>query len=281
MNFCVPFVKQFKYLNQEKVEFNINFKPEIEKLDNFIQKYGSHRINLIISNSNNIDNYDEFFKIIKVLRKKNPECELITCLPYYIKQLEEKINENELPHYYNEIITTWDKFQGYLTLNITDIFISGDIAFNIKIASEKAKKNGKKLRCYCNIVQSGWLEGNSLKTFFIRPEDIELYNNYIDSMEFFIDDLKDSVKVNVVYEIYVKNQFWFGKLKEIIHGYNGEEDSRLIIAKFGEQRLNCGRRCLQCSPYSSCCQICDRIIELGEILDNRGLMVTVDKQKIF
>jgi len=32
----------------------------MEKLNNFIQKYGSHRINLIIPNSNNI-NYSEIF----------------------------------------------------------------------------------------------------------------------------------------------------------------------------------------------------------------------------
>ena len=280
MNFAIPFVRRFKYLNEQKIEFNINFKPEMEKLNNFIQQYGSHRINLIISDSNNI-NYDEIFQIISSLKKMNPDSELITCLPIYIKQIEEKINKIELPHYYNEIITTWDRFQGFLTLNITDIFISGDLSFNIKIVSEKAKKYGKKLRCYCNIAQSGWLEGSSLKTFFIRPEDIELYDDYIDSMEFFIDDLKDHVKINAIYEIYTKNQYWFGKLKEIIHGYNGEQDSRLIIAKFGEQRLNCGRRCLQASPYSSSCKICDRIIELGEVLDNQNLMVTIDKQKIF
>lgn len=60
MNFCIPFVQDFKYLNDNKIEFNINFKPEMEKLNNFIQKYGSHRINLIISNSNNIS-YNEIF----------------------------------------------------------------------------------------------------------------------------------------------------------------------------------------------------------------------------
>lgn len=275
MNFAVPFVRQFNFLNQENVEFNINFKNNIEKLDNFVKNYGSHKINLLVPELKSIDEYSECFQTIALLRERNPESKIYTVLFKYDKQLEQKINTLQLPHYYSEIISSWDRFQGFLTLNVTDIFITGEIAFNIKLAKENADKNKKRLRCYCNIVQSNWREGPSLKSFFIRPEDIELYKDYIDCIEFFIADIQDAKRINLLYEVYVKNQFWFGKLNEIISGYQGEQDSRFIIAKFGEQRLNCGNRCMTGALHS--CKICDRIIELGNTLKEQDLIVMIDK----
>lgn len=129
--------------------------------------------------------------------------------------------------------------------------------FNAKIISFYAKKNNKSLRSFCNICESSWDETPSLKTFFIRPEDIDLYNNYIDTFEFYADPT-DATKINTLYEIYTKDKSWFGKLNEIILGYEGDEDNRFIIPRFGEQRLNCDKSCIKnIKPF---CRICDRII---------------------
>lgn len=268
MNFAVPFMRDFEYLN-EPVQLNINYKPLIKELDDFISVYQKHRINLIMHNFKEDD-----CKIIKALREKYPDSEIITCLPFYHKDLESILASNELPHYYNEIVTNWDRFNGFLSLDVTDIFIGEELAFSAKILSNSAKKNNKSLRSFCNVCESSWDETSSIKTFFIRPEDIDLYEGIIDTFEFYIGD-NDLQRLNTFYSIYVKDKKWYGKLKEIIVGYEGNEDSRFIIPRFGEKRLNCGKICAQGEELS--CHICDRIVELSETLKDKQIMVSIDK----
>lgn len=271
MGFAVPFIRGFDYIDQD-VQLNINYKPKIKELDNFLEIYGSHRINLIFAKE--IQNND--FEILNALKEKYPECELIICEPFYNKRLDEYLNEHNFPYYYNEIITTWDKFQGFLKLNVTDIFIGEDLAFDAKFLSFNAKKNNKSLRCYCNVCQSSWSDTPSIKTFFIRPEDLEVYEKYINTFEFFTDPT-DVVKLNTLYKIYSKNKEWYGLLSNLIVGYRGKEDSKYIIPRFGEQRVACGKRCMK--GISPTCQICERIIELQEALKEQSIVVSLQEKK--
>lgn len=267
MIFAIPFVRNFAFLDED-VQLNINYKPQIKELDNFISMYQNHRINFIMQNFSDKDG-----EIFSALKNKYPECEIVMCLPFYHKDLELKLTEEKIPHYYNEIVTNWDKFNGFLSLDVTDIFIGEELAFSAKILSNRAKKSGKSLRSFCNVCESSWDETPSIKTFFIRPEDIDLYDGIIDTFEFYTE--ADAHKINVLYKIYTKDKRWFGKLKEIIVGYEGEEDSRFIIPRFGEKRLECGKVCAQ--GLDSSCHICDRIVELSETLKDQQIMVTIDK----
>ena len=263
MNFAIPFFKHFKYPEQD-IQWNINYKPKIKQLDNFISTYGTHRVNLIITDFEN--NRDS--QIVEALREKYPDIQIVICLPSYNKKLEQFLHEHQLPHYYNEFVTDWDKFNGFLSLDVTDIFVAENLVFSAKILSSRAKKNGKSLRCFCNVCQSSWDKTPSIKTFFIRPEDINLYEGIIDTFEFFTDS---DAKINTLYEIYTKDKKWFGKLNQIITGYEGEEDSRFIVPRFGETRLNCEKRCVK--AVGPTCKICDRIIELSETLKEKEIII--------
>ena len=272
MGFAIPFFRNFKYLDQN-IQFNINYKPDIKQLDNFISIYGTHRINLIIQKFDNKD-----IEIIQILKEKYPDSKIVICIPHYNPTIEQLLNQHKFQHYYNELVTMWDKFNGFLSLNVTDIFVAEDLLFSAKILSSKAKKNGKSLRCFCNVCQSSWDATPSLKTFFIRPEDISLYNQYIDTFEFYIRN--NSINnLNTLYEIYTKKQKWLGRLNEIIIGYEGQEDSRFIIPKFGEKRLNCGKKCVQEIDGNLTCRICDRIMELEKTLKDKNVAVVIDKKQ--
>ena len=267
MNFAIPFSRKFKYPNQD-IQWNINYKPKIKELSDFIKDYGTHRINLVITDFN----FNRDCQIIATLIKEYPNNQIVMCLPRYSEELEQKLNDQGLPHYYNEFVTDWDKFQGFLQLNVTDIFIAENLMFNAKILSLNAKKYGKALRSFCDVCESSWDKTLSLKTLFIRPEDIDLYKNYIDTFEFYSN--AESTKLNVLYQIYTKDKKWFGKLNEIIIGYNGDEDNKTIISTFGEKRLNCNKKCMQ--GIEPTCHICDRIIELSKTLEEKKIIV---KQK--
>lgn len=274
MDCAIPYSLNFKYKQYQNIQWNITYKPQIWQLSNFIQRQGSHRINLIMTNFN----YEKDIPIFQILQKKYPETTLVMCLPKYNKELETKLHQDEIPHYYKDIITDWDRFNGFLSLDVTDIIISEKLAFNAKILSSLAKKNNKKLRFFCNVCQSSWTDGeSSLKDFFVRPEDLYLYEPFFDTVEFF--NLDDHIeRSNVYYEVYFISKKWFGKLKELIIGYKGEEDSRFFVPDFGAKRLNCGKKCVK--GIEPTCHICERVAELGKALKNKNLIVySIDKKE--
>lgn len=224
-----------------------------------------------------INNKD--IEIIKALMEKYPQSKIVLALPEYSPQLEQFCVEQGLPHYYQEQISTIDRFNGFLSLDVTDIFIANELGFSLNRIKPKAEHYGKALRCYCNVCESSWWEDVdhcSLKTFFIRPEDIDLYSNYIDTFEFYLPD--DNVpRINTLYEIYAQKKRWFGRYDELIFGYDGEEDGRYMIPDFGIRRLYCGKECAYVADSVPSCHICDRISELCKTLKDHDLIVKVEK----
>ena len=144
--------------------------------------------------------------------------------------------------------------------------------FSIASISEVVHGKNIDIRTYCNVCESSWDETPSVKTFFIRPEDMELYEKYVDTFEFFIGEY-DYYKLNTLYEVYAKTKRWFGKFNEIIVGYEGEEDNRTFAGQFGRRRVNCGKKCSKNIP-GSFCNICERIADLSLKLQEKGLVVT-------
>lgn len=278
MNFAVPFMRNFQFFD-DPVELNIKYKPEVTKLVNFIEQYGgSHRINLLYST---FDTKTDV-KIFQGLQEKFPDYKIVAALPYYTQELEQTVNTAAIPHYYLTFVTNWELFQGFLTLNVTDIFLAESIMFDIikikKILQQKEKKIA--LRSYCNVCESAWINTPSIKKFFIRPEDLPLYEDLIDTFEFFLpDSLLSVTRLNTLYTVYTRDKYWFGQFKELITGYESEEDSRFIISSFGEQRLSCRQKCM--SSLEPTCHICDRIVQLGKALKDKNIMVQIDNNKNF
>lgn len=267
--FAVPFRKDFKFF-QDNPELNIHYKPKIKELDTFISNYSSYRINFIFNEEFDVD---RDLPILLALKEKYKDMRLAAALPKYTEELESLLSSNQLPHYYQELIGDWDRFRGFLTLDVTDIFITGELCFSLYNVSDLAIEAQKSLRCYCNICQTSWPKLPSSKTFFIRPEDIPLYENYINVFEFYFspEEKIHSNKLNILYKIYHQEQKWRGNLAEIISGFNESINNAYIIPKFGERRINCDKRCLH--SYSSC-HICDRIIELAESLKDHQIVIS-------
>lgn len=267
MKYAIPFTRSFKYWDNENVQININYKPKIKQLDTFISLYPTKRINL---NFTNLDNLNEDIKIISALRQKYPQSDLVVRMPTYSKKLEQLLVQKNLPHFYNEIITTWDKFNGFLSLKVTDIIIGEEIAFSAKILSDNAKKNHISLRFFANVCQSSWDEEKSLTTFFIRPQDINFYEHYFDVCEFYIS-WQNKHQFNPVYKSYAIDKKWFGRLDLLIVGYKGDEDSRYLLPEFGIRRLNCGKKCNKTNP--STCSFCYKIATVGKVLQENNFYI--------
>lgn len=272
MNFAITYTNKFPYMQNENVEFNINYKPKVKSLDNFISQYGDkHRINLIFKKDTFQEERD--IPIIKALLEKYTDYEIVVRLPYYTQELEQILVKNEVPHYYFDLISSWDTLKGFLSLDVTDIYIIEDLCFNYGNVRFLLKNSNKKLRTFCNICQSSWKGAESIKTFFIRPEDVGLYEPFFDTLEF-VPLVKDNpLTESVLYDVYSNKRKWTGQLKEIIADYKGEQDSRCFLPIFANQRLNCGHRC----SYSSC-QLCTHIAAAALTMNQHDIAI-IEKMK--
>lgn len=273
MNFSIPYTRKFNHFDQSNVEININYSPKVKQLENFIIKYKQKRINLIFNSWGDFDQ-ERDPDLILAFRQKYPTCNLVMRLPSYSPQIQTLLVQKGLPHYYYIFANGWDIFNGLLETSVTDIYVTEDLCFSMDIIKQKAQAKNKKLRTFCNICQTSWLETNSLRTFFIRPEDINLYNKYIDVVEFFnAEHNKDSL--NVLYDLYNNGKRWAGPLNEIIKGFKEDTDSYYLIPSFGQKRLNCNKRC-----NVSTCSFCTQVSSLADTLKQNQIGI-IYKNKNF
>ena len=54
----------------------------------------------------------------------------------YNKEIEEKFNSLNIPHYYQYICCDWENLLGFCSLNVTDIRIGGNLAFMMKMTKK-------------------------------------------------------------------------------------------------------------------------------------------------
>lgn len=273
MIFSIPFTRKFSYFDQPNIEIDINYKPKVKQLEDFIIKYHQKRINLIFKDWEDFDQ-ERDPDLILAFRQKYPMCNLVMRLPDYSAQIQSLLAQKGLPHYYATLANKWDIFNGLLETSVTDIYVTEDLCFSMDIIKQKAQEKNKRLRTFCDICQTSWPETNSLRTFFIRPEDINLYNKYIDVIEFF-NAVYNKDSLNVLYDLYNNGQRWAGPLKEIIIGFKGDTDSYYLIPYFGEKRLNCNKRCNVTN-----CNFCVEVASLASTLKQNQIGILYNNKKL-
>lgn len=252
MKSCIEWRKGFKFLPQID-EFNIDFRNKEIQLTRFLELYAkSQRVNIRLPEDYTKDNIE----LLEAAYDKGYNIAIILPDIYYTERLKEK----GVPFYLSKAVDTWDEFCGFLSIGVSDIFITGELGFELDKVSSIAKERDVQIRCYANIIQSSWKNERGIKGFFIRPEDVDFYSNYVDVIEFY-----DSVdQQNVLYEVYFHSKEWNGKLREIIKGIVSDVDNYYILgSEFARRRSQCGKKCLK----GERCELCDRLIELADSLE--------------
>lgn len=223
------------------------------QLAKFLEIYAkSQRVNIRLPEDYTKDNLE----LLEAAYEKGYNIAIILPDIYHTEELKEK----GIPFYLSRAAETWDEFRGMLSLGVSDIFITGQLGFELNRISIITKKENIQVRCYVNIIQSSWKDERGLKGFFIRPEDVDFYSNYVDVIEFY--DAVD--QQNVLYDVYFHSKEWNGKLREIIKGLTNDVDNYYILGtEFARRRSQCGKKCLK----DNRCQLCDRLVELANSLE--------------
>lgn len=261
--FCLNYYPSQSYL-KDADQFKIKYRPADRTLEDFLDVYQQKSIVIDVA-----DSFEEIdAQLFKGLYEKYKNFRLI--IDFNNKEHLDRVREYNLPFFFSNFVTTIDQLNGFLTYQPTDMYICEELGFNLHKVSKLLHDNNIKVRVFPNICQSSFPETPSIKTFFIRPEDMESYSAFVDIFEI----VSDKERQRVLFKIY-RQEKWFGKINEIIPTFKNDLDSRYIIENFGSIRSKCGKRCMY-NPRT--CSICDRYVEMAKTLQENGIIVRKAKK---
>lgn len=269
MRYCVHYFadSKFKYFDEVE-EWEISYSSKDSSLLSFLQNHKDKKISMLIGDIN-VENFDdEIEKIYKIVSNFN---NITVVFNYLDLRLADAIKKLNIPFYYSNYITDWDELNGVIYDGVTSVFVAENLCFEMDKVYNLCYKHNVEVRVFPNVLQSRWDNTPSIKKFFIRPEDLEFYSQWIDVVEFYCGDSK----LNLMYEIYEKDKKWFGLINEIIPDFDVEFDNRHIVPGFARTRAKCAKRCMK--DFN--CAVCDHCLSLSGTLHEKGIIVKNNRKE--
>lgn len=252
MNFSLPAFADFDYLKDAKeivVQYNERNRV-IHMLDNFPKA-----------------------NIMLVHRRKDPEIEWdlirdINSVAVGRFTLEvssmadvQKAHDMKIPFFLDYPFTSYYELRAFADLGPRYVRLGSPLFFQLPTV----KQLGIPIRAAVNqSYNDGFARKDGRVGLWIRPEDLEVYQEYIDIFEFAPDPRKDFDQnkryIQALYRIYSSEE-WPGEMGLIIQDFNYPCLNRMMYPEATRARINCGHIC-QVPGYS--CHICHNAIRLAD-----------------
>ena len=274
MKYCIDFYGEYDLPILDTIdEINIDISKlaHIEDLAEFCDIHEKQRINLCI------EAYDKNPDLIYYafdFQRDHQEYNVGIRLPYYDEKIFAELGAKypSMKVFFKTGVDNWELLHGILALGVTDMYIVEDLGFSLDVIAEILHAAGVQVRVFPNVAQSAWSTTPGRIKFWIRPEDVESYEDYVDVFEFFYERYDQQL---VYYDIYAVDGKWNGDLSEIIIVLNEKIDSRRLLPTFVTRRTHCGRRCLK----GGNCEMCKIMVELSKTLEEKDLIVEKEEKQ--
>lgn len=255
--FCVDYYKHQPFIKDAE-QFKITFNPADRTITDFLDEYKDKSIVIYLSSAISYD-----LNVLKELYKQHSNIKLLFDLN---NQDRQEIMSCGVPYFFTECATSIDILHGLIQYHPTDIYVCEELGFHLDKVSKLLHDNNIKVRVFPNVCQAGFDNIDSLKAFWIRPEDIPVYEKFVDVFEI----VSDKNHQETLYKIY-KSHKWFGKIKDLIPNFKNDLDSKYLLDTFGMIRSKCGKRCFY-KPES--CKVCECFSDMAQTLKNSNIVVT-------
>lgn len=100
---------------------------------------------------------------------------------------------------------------------------------------------------------------------YVRPEDISVYEKYVDTLEFARYGKEYLKREESLIDIYQSGN-WPGNLNLLLLNLGEHVDNRAIPEQFGEARVQCRQACMR----NSHCRLCKTLIKFSQVLDKNN-----------
>lgn len=143
--------------------------------------------------------------------------------------------------YYKYLATSFYELKGLKDLGVSYVLIGVPLIFDLK----NVANYNIPIRAIPNIAYEPYLlHQDGICGGWIRPEDVDKYDQYIETFEFYAP--KALEKESALYRVYAENKTWPGNLNLLIDYLNFDCNNQLIYDEenFAERRMNCKQKCL-------------------------------------
>lgn len=260
MEYSIRYYNSGKHHIKDFNEIIIKYDRQDAALLDFFKEYGGHRIVLMVDAVKEFEIHQEWRKL-NAIHGEYPEYQFEVCFNHMEAPFSELIklgDQLDIPWFTNMNITTWDMLHYYLNSGVSQVYIAETLGFELQEVAALCHRTATRVRVYPNVAQASVREAPALKKFFIRPEDLEAYEDCVDVCEFWCEDMQQ-----VIYKKIYEKGLWYGPLREIIKDFDCDINSKHILPMFGSVRKNCGKRCLR----GRHCQICEKIYDISKALE--------------
>lgn len=253
MKFCLSAKQTKEYLSKaDEIMFMYSDRKGIKS---YFDEYPEATI--ILRHDRNSENIDwKEIKALNSVKKKG----FVLCLDNIQDCLKAK--EEGLDFYHVRPVTNYYDFQALYDLGVKYVYIAAPLFFDLAYLP----MDRPEVRVYANEANvDGLPRANGVCGPWIRPEDLDLYDDHVDVVEFFpsVDKDLDSwlKKERALYRIYAEEHEWPGNLSQIINNL-GDKDAanRMIIPEFTETRMFCGQKCNK----TGTCHMCDLAFRMAD-----------------
>ena len=238
-----------KYIKMaDEIRIGANDIVSSDKLHDIITNYPEKTICCVIQYDLNLDELNT----IKMFKES---CNNLICA---VSTLSQAIfcKENNIRFYFNHYITSYYEMQAALDLGAGYIIPGASLFFDLP----KLKDKGVAVRAIPNVAyMDGFKRENGIVGSWIRPQDLELYDNYIDIVEF--KDCNDIEKEKLLIKIYFEDKEWLGQLRDLITNFDYQGFCGLINSDLAKRRIKCKQRCQENGICHYCKSSCDMATE--------------------
>lgn len=166
-------------------------------------------------------------------------------------------------------IANYNELDAAVKCGVSQLYITAPLFFDLRSVK---KLYNLPIRIQVNSANENLIpEMDGLTGSWIRPEDTDLYEPYVDIFEFKADELKQE---SALLDIY-KAKEWNGNLNLLIQGLGFDVDNRILPPEFVESRIRCKQRCKE-RPRS--CNLCQSAFGLAKTVRDEYYRRLLEKE---
>ena len=231
-------------------EIRIDFR-DFSTIYNLIEKYPEKKFAVLINHNVSEESWIELQAIQEKLGDK-----FIIGLGS-TNNLIRMAKERKLNWYLNQVVTGWREFRSLKFAGAAQVLIGGPLLFSLDAIQKE--KGHMLIRFIPNIsnYDPSFPYENGIVGSWVRPDDIDLYSNYLDICQFSSQFLSEE---STLLRVYSEDKTWHGDLNKLIKDLDVSCNNRGLPQEIGENRINCGQRCQR----GSGCQFCFNAILFSE-----------------
>lgn len=257
MKYCLNSRQEAAYL-QKADEIKVEFRDR-DIISDLIEKYPGKDI-ILMCYYNEITDWKKIEQW-NILSRQH----FIMCLSSISDAQECKARN--IPFYFGYPVKTYYELRAMKDLGVRYVRLGEPLFFEM----DMVRSIGVPVRAIPNIAYiDGFPRKDGVCGTWIRPEDLYLYDDYVETIEFEDTDVK---REQALYRIYAEQKNWPGDLNLIITNLQYEGLNRIIVPDMAEKRLNCGQRCQKTSN----CKLCYRALSLAMPDKIRDYMEATDQ----